>query len=103
MLYLNKMYIVLNEEKIMKGKVFLLFSASWCMPCKKIKPFIKEFVEKTKDLNVYEVEVDSDDKKELVEYYKITSVPTLVLLEDGKKIDEVVGDDLEKIKNLFSK
>ena len=97
------MYIVLNEEKIMTGKVFLLFSASWCMPCKKIKPFIKEFVEKTKDLNVYEVEVDNDDKKELVEYYKITSVPTLVLLEDGKKIDEVVGDDLEKIKNLFSK
>ena len=97
------MYIVLNEEKIMKGKVFLLFSASWCMPCKKIKPFIKEIVEKFKELNVYEVEVDSDDKKKLVEYYEITSVPTLVLLEDGKKIDEVVGTDLEKIKNLFTK
>jgi thioredoxin 1 len=97
------MYIVLNEEKIIKGKVFLLFSASWCNPCKQIKPFIKEIVEEFKELNVYEVEVDSDDKKELVEYYKITSVPTLVLLEDGNKIDEVIGTDLEKIKNLFSK
>ena len=97
------MYIVLNEEKIMKGKVFLLFSASWCNPCKIMKSFIKEIVEEFKELNVYEVEVDTDDKKELVEYYNISSVPTLVLLEDGNKIDEVIGSDLEKIKNLFSK
>ena len=95
------MYIVLNEEEIMKGKSFLLFSASWCNPCKKIKPIIKEMVEDIKDLNIYEVDIDKN--KELVDYYNISSVPSFILIEDGKKTGEVLDSDIEKIRNLISK
>lgn len=83
------------------GKVLLDFYATWCMPCKMMAPSIEKV---TNELNVKLAKVDVDNNPELIKEYGIMSVPTLVLIENCKRINESIGlisdDELENfIKN----
>jgi len=67
----------------------LYFSATWCGPCKAIKPKFKKFVEQMGDrVSVAHIDVDSDPRTSL---YSVRSVPTFVFLKDGKEVERVVG------------
>lgn len=67
-------------------KELLKFSASWCGPCKSLSKIISGT-----DLGVQMKEVDIDENPDLAVHYGIRSVPTLVLLEDGKEIKRMMG------------
>lgn len=67
-------------------KEILKFSASWCGPCKTMSKIISD-----SDLYVDVREVDIDENPDLAVHYGIRSVPTLVLLEDGKEIKRMSG------------
>jgi thioredoxin 1 len=67
----------------------LYFSATWCGPCKAIKPKFEKFVEQMGDrVSVAHIDVDSDTRTSL---YSVRSVPTFVFLKDGKEVERVVG------------
>lgn len=60
------------------------FTASWCAPCKKIKPVVKSFIDNQKEI-VYEL-VDVDENFELTKKYKVLSVPTLLFIDEKNNI-----------------
>lgn len=79
------------EEKVLQaeGKVLLDFWATWCGPCKMIAPAIEEIAEENEHLTVGKIDVD--EQRELAIQFGITSIPTLVVMENGQKVAEALG------------
>ena len=82
--------------------VLLDFWAVWCGPCKMIAPIVEAIAEEREDIVVGKVNVD--DEMELAASFGITSIPTVVLVKDGKVAATSVGyrskADLEKALDL---
>lgn len=77
--------------------VVLDFSASWCGPCKKIKPIIEELASE------YEGRIavgfcDVDDNDELTAKFGIRNVPTILFIKGTEVVDKHVG---AAAKNVF--
>jgi len=75
-------------------KKILFFNASWCGPCKQMKPHIDELISEGYQIQ----DVDIDRNKDLAEQYNVRSVPTLVVdgnslvgYLDKSQIKEAVG------------
>jgi thioredoxin 1 len=67
----------------------LVFSASWCGPCKAFKPTLLELEQ---DKLVY---IDIDEMPEIRRDYEVRSVPTVILVdEDGVELERLVGGQL---------
>lgn len=76
---------VINSEK----PVLLDFWASWCGPCRMVGPVIDEIAEERTDIKVGKVNVD--EQQELAAAFKVMSIPTLVVLKDGKVVNQTMG------------
>lgn len=87
-----------NFEKEVNGKKVLVdFFATWCGPCKMLGLVMEKFDKK--DI-IPIIKVDVDEAQELSSKYKIFSVPTLIIFEDGKELKRISGfmseEELEK-------
>jgi thioredoxin 1 len=68
----------------------MYFSASWCGPCKMMKPLIDSFINRNSDkVNLMMSDVDSD--RLMAQAYQINSVPAFVVLKDGALVDRFNG------------
>ena len=86
--------IVINknnfEEIKQNNKVVLIdFFANWCGPCKMLSPIIDEISEERDDIVVGKVNVDSEP--ELAEQFNVFSIPTIVVIKDGKVAHQSAG------------
>lgn len=79
------------EEEVLKSdkKVLVDFNADWCGPCKMLKPIIDEIAESNDKIKIASVNIDDED--ELSEKCNVSSIPCLVLFENGKEIKRNVG------------
>lgn len=77
------------EELVKDKKVLLDFWATWCGPCKMIAPIVEEIAQEQTDVLVGKVDVD--ESPELAVRFGVTSIPTLVVLQDGEVISQAVG------------
>ena len=79
------------DSEVLKasGKVLIDFWATWCGPCKMIAPIIEEIGAEQTAVKVCKVDVD--EQPELASMFGISSIPTLVVMENGKVIDHAVG------------
>lgn len=66
------------------------FWATWCGPCKMIAPIIEELAEEYVD-TVKVCKINVDDEPELAIKYRVSSIPTVMLFENGNVKDTVVG------------
>ena len=80
-----------NFEEIKKNDKAILidFYANWCGPCKMLSPIIDEIAEEREDIIVGKVNVDSEP--ELAEKFGVFSIPTLVVLKNGKEAARLIG------------
>ena len=76
---------VLNSEKT----VLIDFYADWCGPCRMVSPIVDEIAEERDDILVCKVNVD--DEQELAEKFEVYSIPTLVVMKNGKVITSSTG------------
>ena len=70
-------------------KVLVDFWATWCGPCKMLAPILEEIAEERPDVTV--VKVDIDEEMDLAMKFKVTSIPTLALVQGGKVLGTSVG------------
>ena len=76
---------VLNSDK----KVLLDFWAPWCGPCRMVVPIVEEIAGERPDIKVGKINVD--EEAELASQFGIMSIPTLVVIENGKIVNQVMG------------
>ena len=76
---------VLNSEK----KVLLDFWAPWCGPCRMVVPIVEEIALERSDIKVGKINVD--EQPELASQFGITSIPTLVVMEQGRILSQSQG------------
>lgn len=81
-----KQELTVNENR----PIVIEFSASWCGPCRMLKPLIEELAEKLCDKVTF-YEADVDEQQELAEQFEVSSVPTLVLIQNGEVKSESIG------------
>lgn len=70
--------------------VLIDFYATWCGPCKSIAPKIVELSEKYAG-RVVIGKIDIDENPKTADRFDVDSIPTLLLLKNGKEIDRIVG------------
>jgi thioredoxin 1 len=84
------------------GIVLADFFATWCGPCKMIAPVLEE-LDQEMGKQVKIVKIDVDQNQETANKFGIMSIPTLLLMKDGKVVDTLVGfkskEELEEALN----
>ena len=78
-----------------KGIVLIDFYADWCGPCKMLAPIVEEVASEHEDLKVVRINIDNEES--IAMDYQIMSIPTLVLIKDGKEVDRVIGYVQKKV------
>lgn len=79
------------ENEVLKaGTAVVDFSATWCGPCRMLAPVLETVSEKLAD-RVSFYNVDVDESSGLAMKYRISSVPSLLLLKNGVLVDQTVG------------
>ena len=76
---------VLKSEKT----VLLDFWAEWCGPCRMLAPTVHEIADERTDIKVCKVNVDEEPS--LAEKFGIFSIPTLIVIKEGKVVSRSAG------------
>ena len=78
-----------NEIMDSEKTVLLDFWAPWCAPCRMVVPIIEEITGERPDIKVGKINVD--EQHELASEFGIMSIPTLVVMKNGKIVQQVSG------------
>jgi thioredoxin 1 len=87
-----------NEQKL---PVLVDFGATWCGPCKKIKPLYKQLAAANKGKAIF-ITVDVDQGKELADLHKVNSIPDFRVYVEGKERNGFKGADSNRLRNLLN-
>ena len=79
------------QTEVMDSKVPVLldFWASWCGPCRMVSPVVDEIADETPTIKVGKINVD--EQRELAAAFNIMSIPTLVVIKNGKITNQALG------------
>lgn len=78
-----------NSVKLSDKVVLLDFYAEWCGPCRMVSPIVDEIAEENSQYLVGKINVD--DELELAQAFGVSSIPTLVVMKDGKIVTKSTG------------
>ena len=78
-----------NEVIESEKPVLLDFWAPWCGPCRAVVPLIDEIAREREDIKVVKVNIDEDP--ELAREYRVMSIPTLMVMREGKVVKKASG------------
>jgi thioredoxin 1 len=77
-------------SKISKGVVLIDLWAAWCMPCKMIAPVINEIADEFQG-RLLVCKLNVDEQRKAAQAFGARSIPTLVILKNGKEVERIVG------------
>ena len=79
-----------NQEVLNSDKPDLMdFWAPWCGPCRMVVPLVEEIAKERSDIKV--VKINVDEEQELAMQFGVVSIPTLVIMKNGKIANQVTG------------
>lgn len=89
------------EAETKSGVVLVDLFATWCGPCRMLAPIVEQISEEIEDVKF--VKVDVDECPATARKFGVMSIPTLILLKDGREVAKHVGlmshDDLVDFVN----
>ena len=78
-----------EQETQVAGPVIVDFWAPWCNPCRMLAPVLEELAKDKPEVKVCKVNID--EEQALAERFGVMSIPTVVVFENGKEVDRLVG------------
>ena len=79
-----------NQEVLNSDKPVLMdFWAPWCGPCLMVVPLVEEIAKERSDIKV--VKINVDEEQELAMQFGVMSIPTLVVMNSGKVVNQATG------------
>ena len=78
-----------ENAKRNEGLLLLDFYADWCGPCQMLAPTIEQVAAEREDVVV--AKINCDDNPEIAMSFGVSSIPTLVVMKDGKVVNTSVG------------
>lgn len=78
-----------NEVLLSDKPVLLDFWAPWCGPCRMVGPILEQIAAERGDVKV--VKVNIDEEIELAREYGIMSIPTIMVVREGKVVNQSLG------------
>ena len=79
-----------QSEVLQSNKTVLIdFWAQWCGPCRMLSPVVAEIANEQTEIKVCKINVDNEP--ELATQFGVMSIPTLVVIKDGKVVNQSVG------------
>ena len=91
------------EEEVLKSEkpVLIDFWASWCGPCRMMSPVVDEIAEEMKD-EVKVCKINIDEEQNLAVKYNVMSIPTFIVIKEGREIGRSAGvQDKAEIVNMI--
>lgn len=84
------------------GKVLVDFGAPWCGPCRMQEPILDKLAG-SGEINAKIVKLNTDESPKIAGDYSIQSIPTLIIFENGKEMERLIGTQpentlIEKLK-----
>ncbi len=84
------------------GPILVDFWAEWCGPCKQMNPVLEELAHEIDETSSI-VKVNVDKSPELARRFKVQSLPTFIVLENGLQIERISGvTSKDRLKALVS-
>lgn len=77
------------EEATKTGVTIVDFFATWCGPCRMMSLVLEEINEEHPDFNIVKVDVDTNEV--LARKFGVMSIPTIVIMKDGKQVEKHIG------------
>lgn len=78
-----------DSVKTSNKLVLLDFYADWCGPCRMVSPLVNEIAEENPQYLVGKINVDQEP--ELAQAFGVSSIPTLVVMKNGRIVQRSVG------------
>ena len=79
-----------NQEVLNSDRPVLMdFWAPWCGPCRMVVPLVEEIAKERSDIKV--VKINVDEEQDLAMQFGVMSIPTLVVMKNGKIVNQVTG------------
>jgi len=87
-----------NSNKL----IVIDFKATWCGPCKAIKPFLDYLKENYPNVDFLELDIEDDNTVSITENFEIVKVPTFIYLKNGKVCNTLIGTNKDNIENAIN-
>ena len=90
-----------NELNEMKGYAVVDLNATWCGPCRMLKPVLEKLEGEITDVKFYGVDVD--DNEDIAAHFNVSSIPCVIVVKDGEEVSRSVGfKPYEQMKNFIN-
>jgi thioredoxin 1 len=76
-------------EEVSSGLNIIKFYADWCGPCRMFAPIMENVSQLTENVNFFSVNVD--ERRDLAAEFNIQSLPSIVVVKEGKVVDGFIG------------